>query len=400
MATQPIAIAGAGIAGFTTALYLGRKGHQVHIFEAAKELSEVGAGLQLSANPIKCMQTLGLLPAIKSHAVCPASIYIRSGQDGAHLANVPLGQIAEQRYGASYYVIHRADLQRVLLDAALACPNIQLHLNNGIYNAESNKDGIRLTGPNLKSNAQLPETFGLLIGADGVRSNIRQNVFGYEGAQHTGFVAYRATVEPSFDMQHLLNNSGLWLGSKSHIVHYPIKNGKLLNIIAVTRESWTNDNWSHPCSPQEVQKHFRNWAPDALRLLRAPHEWTRWSLCSVNAEHPWSKGSVALIGDAAHAILPFSAQGAAMAIEDAAILAKAIEKLGPTPAALKAYEKSRKPRIRKMKKLVWRNGIIYHMDMPFRLARDFVMRTKKPEHLLAGLDWVYNWTTDQELTSL
>lgn len=398
MAAQSIAVAGAGIAGLTTALYLGRKGYDVHIFDAATELSEVGAGLQLSANPLKCLQALGLLPALKSHAVCPAAIYIRSGQDGSHLGTVPLGQVAEQRYGASYLVIHRADLQRVLLDAVHHCQNVTVHLDNPIESAQITASGVRLIGPKLAGTPiPLPKEYGLLLGADGVRSQIRQNFMGYPGAQHTGYVAYRTTIEPSFDMQHLLNNSGLWLGPDAHMVHYPIKNGRQLNIIAVTKEDWTNDTWSHPCVSQDVRKHFRSWTPDALRLLHSPKSWTRWSLCGVDDRLPWTKDRVALIGDAAHAMLPFSAQGAAMAIEDAAILIKAMDKLGPTPQALEAYEASRKPRIQKMKKLVNRNGRIYHMGMPGRLVRDLVMRTRKPEQLLSTLDWVYTWTADQEL---
>ncbi len=395
MIPKNIAIAGAGIAGLTAALYLARKGHSVFLFDAAPELSEVGAGLQLSPNAMRCLQALGLGPALMSRSVSPASVNIRSGHDGSQLATVPLGRIAEDRYGAPYYVIHRADLQQLLQEAVLNTPEITLHLGTPIENAEISGDKVRLKGPAFsQALPATPEQFDLLIGADGARSRIRQNTVGGAPAKHTGFVAYRATVEPPFDLEHLLSTSGLWLARDAHLVQYPIKNGKLLNIVAIAKETWEEDTWSHPVGRDHVRKHFRNWTPDALRLVYLPETWTRWSLCEVDTRPAWTKGPVTLIGDAAHAILPFSAQGAAMAIEDAAVLSKMVDKHGATPQALQAYESARRPRIEKMAKLVKKNDWVYHMGSPLRIARDLVMRSSTPTQLLDRLNWVYEWTPE------
>lgn len=393
MIPKNIAIAGAGIAGLTAALYLSRKGHSVHLFDAATELSEVGAGIQLSANAMRCLQALGLGPALMSRAVSPASVNVRSGHNGAHLATVPLGRIAEDRYGAPYYVIHRADLQALLVEAANETSEISLHLQTTIEDASIAGETVTLHGPAFaQDNSDIPRQFDLLIGADGVRSKIRQNTLGNPGPQHSGFVAYRATVEPPFNLEHLLSTSGLWMASNAHLVQYPVKNGKFLNIVAVTKENWNHDSWSHPVGSEEVRKHFRKWTPEALRLVFLPEAWTRWALCENDIKPAWTKGPITLIGDAAHAMLPFAAQGAAMAIEDAAVLSKMVDIHGATPQALQSYEDARRPRIERMSKLVKQNEWIYHMGFPLRLARDLVMRSQSPEQLLDRVDWVYKWT--------
>ncbi len=397
MILKNIAIAGAGIAGLTAALYLARKGHSVFLFDAAPELSEVGAGLQLSPNAMRCLQALGLGPAsCPDPSPPPASTFAPVMTLTAR--HSPARRIAEDRYGAPYYVIHRADLQQLLLEAVLNTPEITLHLGTPIESAEISGDKVKLDRPAFsQARPGTPEQFDLLIGADGVRSKIRQNTVGGAPAKHTGFVAYRATVEPPFDLEHLLSTSGLWLARDAHLVQYPIKNGKLLNIVAIAKEKWEEDTWSHPVGRDHVRKHFRNWTPDALRLVYLPETWTRWSLCEVDTRPAWTKGPVTLIGDAAHAILPFSAQGAAMAIEDAAVLSKMIDKHGATPQALQAYESARRPRIEKMTKLVKKNDWVYHMGFPLRIARDLVMRSSTPSQLLDRLNWVYEWTPEDTI---
>ncbi len=395
MIPKNIAIAGAGIAGLTAALYLARKGHRIFLFDTAPELSEVGAGIQLSPNAMRCLQTLGLGPALMSRAVSPASVNIRSGQDGSQLTTVPLGRIAEDRYGIPYYVIHRADLQQLLLEAVKNTPEVTLRLGTRVESAEINGDTVKLKGTAFaESLAGTPDQFDLLIGADGVRSSIRQNALGGVAAKHTGFVAFRATAEPPFNLEPLLSTSGLWLARNAHLVHYPVKNGKLLNIVAITKEDWKEDTWSHPVGSAHVRKQFRNWTPEALHLVYLPKTWTRWALCEVDIRPAWTQGPVTLIGDAAHAILPFSAQGAAMAIEDAAVLSVMIGKHGATPQALQAYEAARRPRIEKMSKLVKWNNRVYHMGFPLRIARDLMMRSNTPGQLLNRLNWIYEWTPE------
>ncbi|MDX5594626.1 FAD-dependent oxidoreductase [Pseudovibrio sp. SPO723] len=394
MSTMPIAISGAGVAGMSTALHLAKKGHEVHLFEAAAELSEVGAGLQLSANALRCLEPLGLLPALKAVATAPLSIEMANGRAGSKLTSIPLGTHAEEKYGLPYLVIHRADLQNVLKEAIWAEPNITLHLGCRIQNAVQHEDGVSLEGG--LCGRQLETRYACLIAADGVWSKIRKNALNLPPAEFSGRVAYRTTVPIEGVPEHMRNTTGLWMGNKSHLVHYPVHNGSMLNIVAIRREDWHEEHWAYTASTLELRKAFEDWQDEPRQILELSENWTRWALCGLRPDGPWHKGQIALIGDAAHAMLPFMAQGAAMGIEDAYILSSAIEKLGTTSEAFAAYEKARKPRVARVVRQAINNERIYHLPMPGYFARDMVLKTSSPESLLAKFDWIYGWKPEDD----
>lgn len=389
MKRMPIAISGAGIAGMVCALHLARNGHTVHLFEAAKDLSEVGAGLQLSANALRCLKPLGLLEELKAPATRPNSVEIGNGRTGAHLASIPLGDHAQTKYGTPYLVIHRADLQRVLKQALERHQAIHLHLGCPVDDAMEQVDGVRLIGA-LPTHLE-DHPFACLVAADGVWSKIRTNTLRLPSAEFSGRVAYRTTVPIEGLSDRLRTTTGLWMGNKSHLVHYPVHSGKLLNIVAIRREEWKAEHWAYTASTIELRRAFDDWADEPRQILELGENWTRWALCGIQPDTSWHQGRIALIGDAAHAMLPFMAQGAAMGIEDACILAGALEKHSDIPTAFARYEASRKPRVFKVSRQAVNNERIYHLPIPGCYARDLVLRTSSPDSLLSKFDWIYNW---------
>ncbi|MTI19351.1 hypothetical protein E1162_19080 [Rhodobacteraceae bacterium RKSG542] len=388
MKKNRIAIAGGGIAGLTSALFLAKQGFSVDIFEASPVLSEVGAGLQLSPNACHCLAEIGLLGKLEEVATKPEGIMMMSGRSGKPLTTIPLGEAARQRYDAPYLVIHRADLQSVLREAAEENPSITLALGSSVENIRETDSELFIK---LGTEEEEKGAYSLLIGADGVWSSIRTNVLDLSPAVHSGRVAYRATIPAKGLGKKYLVNTGLWLGDKAHVVHYPVQNGKALNIVVLTVENWTAKDWSHPADRAQVLEVLKAWPDDVRSLVNKATNWTRWALCGVIPGEPLVKGRVALVGDAAHAMLPFMAQGAAMGIEDAAVLASHIQELGPEPDALIAYQTERQPRVNKVAQTALRNEKIYHQRMPASLARDMVLKNMPADKLLAGFDWIYEW---------
>ncbi|WP_162265096.1 FAD-dependent monooxygenase [Polycladidibacter stylochi] len=402
MARGKIAIAGAGIAGMTCALYLARYGYNVNLFEAAPALSEVGAGLQLSPNAVACLAQLGLQEPLEEVAIKPDSIDVFTAATGRKLTAIPLGNYASKRYAAPYYVIHRADLQTLLATAVNECANITTHLNSSVVSANIEGEKLslnleptcnkrELANGLLETKGTTTAEFDLLLAANGVWSSLRKQLQ-LPPAKYSGRVAYRATIGASHLPANMRQNTGLWLGHKAHLVHYPVSAGTQLNIVAIVHEDWQQQDWSHQTTIDNLLPHFKNWSPKITRYLTEAHCWTRWALCHILPGDCWSKGRIALLGDAAHAMTPFMAQGAGMAIEDAAVLAQQIGKFGATPVALTAYANERRERAEKVAKTALANERIYHLPAPLSLGRNMVMRTTPPSILLGKYDWIYNWT--------
>ena len=392
--THPIIIAGAGIGGLTAALALSEKGHHVIVVERAAELAEVGAGLQLSPNACRVLVNLGVLELLDQKAVAPQSLRIFSARSGNEITRIALGKQIAARYGAPYLVIHRADLQHALFDKAKAQERISFRFNSEIIDCD------RAPGADLNCRIRLTNDLErisakALIGADGVWSKTRNRIPGHAEAAYSGLTAYRATLPADEVDKAFLTDTGLWLGPNAHLVHYPIRGGKEFNLVGLVPEKWTEEGWSATANRQQFLRHFQKWSPRLTTLLEKPDTWLKWALCGVNANRPWTDGKLTLLGDAAHAMLPFAAQGAAMAIEDAAVLAS----LFPTTtndisAVFKAYESVRKPRVIKVQQTAVENGRIYHLSGPMAFGRDTVMRLMPPEKLSARQDWIYGWKLD------
>ena len=393
--SNPIVVAGAGIGGLTASLALQKSGHQVILIERAEELSEVGAGLQLSPNALKVLDGLGLSQDLRNVGCAPDSVRIRSARNGADLARVPLGKAIEHRHGAPFLVIHRADLQSVLYRKAVETGGIDIRLGTTVTSAAAQADHILRCGYTNTAGGTGSLDAGLLVAADGVWSKLRQTIPDHNKPKFSGQVAYRSTIPASEIPDEFLKETGLWLGKNAHVVHYPVRSGKEFNIVALVAEDWQDETWSAPADRQEFLHMFDQWPVDLRNLLAKSHAWLKWALCGVPGDGPWIRGRIALLGDAAHAMLPYMAQGAAMAIEDAAVLARLLPLDGSDPAAaLRTYERVRRPRVCEVQSLALRNRQVFHLSGLPAAARDTVLKLMPEDRLAARFDWLYGWTPD------
>lgn len=389
MPALTITIIGAGMGGLTAALAFARKGHEVAIVEQAPELSEVGAGLQISPNASRILAALGLAGALEGPMHCPARIALRDGRSLSEIAYVPGGDWARRHWGAPYGVLHRAELQSVLLDAVRKHPNCHLHTGHRFspQPGESVDDALAtITG-------KRPQ---LVVGADGVWSAMRSHVPGALPPRFSGQVAWRFLIDAAHAASVLdTGNVTAFLGPSTHLVAYPLDHGRQINMVAIAAGRDPGRIWDakeRPADRATLLNAFSRWHPAIARLLREAPEMTYWPLYEV-PDGRWSDGNkLVLIGDAAHAMTPFAAQGAAMAIEDGFELAEAVGD-GSTAigSALTGFEHRRRARIAKARSRAAFNRFAYHARGPIRLGRDLVLALKSPESLAADLDWLYGY---------
>jgi salicylate hydroxylase len=386
-------IVGAGIGGLTAALALGRAGFRVAIFEREAVLEEFGAGLQLTPNATRILARLDALEAVQTRAMAPSAIRILRGRNGALLSRLPL-ESAPSRWGAPYLVLHRADLQRALIERIAREPNITLSL--GVEVAGLASDEVGVTIGVKRGSINLRERGDFLIGADGLRSILRERLGlgARDEALFSGRVAFRAQIEASLVPESLRRPEvTLRLGARAHLVHYPLRQGAIVNLVAVIESGWRpkpgEDPWDGAADRVSLERAFADWAPEARSLIVSAPEWRAWPLYDRMALARFALGRVALIGDAAHPMLPFLAQGAAQAIEDAGALADCLQ-ASPEPAeALAAYSRRRAPRAARVQAEARAQARLYHLSGPLALARDFGMRALGAERLLGRYDWLY-----------
>jgi salicylate hydroxylase len=396
-ATRTAVIAGAGIGGLTAALSLARAGLHVVILEQAERLEETGAGIQLSPNASRVLLDLGLGDRLRAAAVAPTALRVLRARDGHEIVRMPLAQVAE-RFGAPYWVIHRGDLQAALLEAVQANPNIKLVLGTRVDRFAVNADGITVQGlyalPNAKVPARVDTEGSLLIGADGIWSAVRALLGDKIRPRFARRVAWRALVPTEMAAKPAREPMvNLWLGQRSHLVHYPVAGGAQINIVAITEDRWDAPGWSTASMPAEVLARYPlgAWSRHARDLIGMPDHWLKWALHERAPLSRWGDGPITLLGDAAHPVLPFLAQGAALAIEDAAVLAAEITAHpADTVQALRAYETRRRPRATRAQHTARQTGRIYHRGVDAFL-RDTVMRMLGGERLLQRYDWIYEW---------
>jgi salicylate hydroxylase len=386
-----VLIAGAGIGGLTAALALARQGFGVKLFEQAEKLEETGAGIQLSPNATRVLLALGIADRLKPAIVEPVAIRLRAGRSGRDIATMPLGGPMRERYGAPYWVIHRADLQKVLLEAVADEPRIALALGAKIDGFTADAAGVHASV--ARGNASAQYDGSALIGADGLWSRVQALLGDNAQPRFAGRSAFRAVVPAALlqDGEPVVN---LWIGPDGHLVRYPIRAGTAVNIVAVTSDRWHSPTWSTDATRDEMLARFPRsaWASDARDLLSAPPHWQKWALYDRAPSAPRGHGPVTLLGDAAHPMLPFLAQGAAMAIEDAAVLAGEFARSPDDPsAALRNYEAARAPRTARVQRAARENDFRYHLRQPAAFLRDTALRALGGERLLAQYDWIYRW---------
>jgi salicylate hydroxylase len=390
--TRNVIIAGAGIGGLTAALTLARAGLRTTVLEQAPQLEEAGAGIQLTPNATRILLQLGLGDELARTAVEPEAIRVLSGPSAREVIRIPLGRYAANRYGTPYWVIHRGDLQMALANAARTSRDIALKLACRVEDYASHRNGVSVLA---RCAGEIVQEQGIaLVGADGVWSAVRDRLRRQNPPKFRHRTAWRAFVPATaLDERWREPMVNLWMGMDSHLVHYPIKGGALVNIVAIVDDEWSEPGWSASGEPAEVLRRFArwSWAEAAREIVAAPQRWQKWALFERGKPAPGS-GAVTLLGDAAHPTLPFLAQGGAMAIEDAAVLAASLADSDVNPAkALRAYERARRSRTAKVQKLARRQGRIYGQTGPEAIIRNFVMRQLGGPKLLARYDWLFGF---------
>ena len=396
-ASRTIFVAGAGIGGLTAALALAAKGFRVVILEKAERLEEAGAGLQLSPNASRVLIDLGLQSRLAAGAVIPEAISIMSARSGGEIVRLPLGEAASARAGAPYWVMHRADLQAALQAEVNNCPDIELRLGCQFEDTAAHAKG--LTVVQRSGTARRQEVAQALIGADGIWSTVRQHLFPQVKPVFSGLIAWRGTLEATqLPREYASRRVQLWMGPNAHLVAYPISGARQINVVAVVPGTWNRPGWSAPGDVGEIKTVFASspWPSAARMMIGAVDEWRKWALFTVPGGGEWTSGAIALLGDAAHAMLPFAAQGAGMAIEDAAVLANCLAETqserGPTiPVAMQRYARLRRPRVSRVQRAARTQGRIYHLTGAAAYARDLAIRTMGPQRMLARQDWIYDW---------
>jgi salicylate hydroxylase len=368
--SKKIVIAGAGIGGLCAALALAKHGFDVAIYEQSSHLGEVGAGLQLSPNAIHVLQALGIADKVKAKAFRPKSAVMRHFQTGKTYFTVPLADTATQKYGADYLHIHRADLHRTLLDACQSM-EVSIHLGQAVESYQH--DFQNLTSQNLIIYLANGESLkaGVLIGADGIKSKVQACMLGQTSAEFTGQVAWRGVVEVKKLPYELIKpNANLWVGPGKHFVSYYLRGGDLVNFVAVQeRTDWQKESWNEPGDINELRQTFDGWHPEVTKLLAATESCFLWALFDRQPLNQWTDSNVALLGDACHPMLPFLAQGAAMAIEDSYALAHCLASDTDTHTALQTYQNIRLPRSRDIQLNARKNAALYHMSSPIEEAK-------------------------------
>jgi salicylate hydroxylase len=381
-----VLIVGGGIGGLTLGVALARSGLSATVLERSAFADETGAGIQLGPNATRALAGLGVLDAVESIAFRPDSLRLFDGLSGAVLATVPLGRVAEERYGAPYLTFHRADLHAALLASCRAADQIELRDGFDVAEIESLPRGVMATG----AHGTKIEGWSL-IAADGLWSRLRNRIAPSADLRFSGATAWR-TLLPRDQVPSPFNASmvGLWLGPRAHLVHYPVRGGRDLNIVALVEGGTAEQGWNLRADPDVLLPAFHRWSAPARTLLESIGNWRCWSLFQLNPLKRWNAGHMALLGDAAHPVLPYLAQGAALAIEDAVVLADRLQACGGEPVtAFARYEALRMKRATHVQFRAAQFGRIYHLRGPAALARNFVLRRRRPEALLGSFDWLY-----------
>ena len=385
--THPLIISGGGIGGLAAALVLARDGHAVTVLEQAASFGEIGAGIQLGPNIFRMFDYLGLTEVINRVAFFPTGLGMNDVCTGEKVVRVPLGDVARATYGFPYGVIYRADLHQVFLDACKAQPQVKLRTSAKVESFDQSTSGVTVT---ISSGEKIDGC--ALIGADGMWSKIREVVVGDGKPRVSGHIAYRAVLKREDVPAHLWSDDvTLWGGEKTPLVHYPLRRGELFNLVAVFHSNKSDEGWNTFGDTSELTERFLDACPQVKELLGKIETWKRWVLCDREPVKNWTDRRVTLLGDAAHPMLQYLAQGAGQAIEDAVVLREALRfTRGDVQQAFQKYQQARYLRTGRVQLTARFYGDIYHASGVQRELRNQMFQGGHESAGFAGLKWMYD----------
>jgi 3-hydroxybenzoate 6-monooxygenase len=390
MKDRPVLIVGGGIGGFAAALALARKNIPVHLLEQSTELKEIGAGIQLGPNVFRMFDVLGVRDAMSHWAVFPDNLVMRDALTGDEVTRLPAGDLLTKRFGYPYAVIHRADLHNVLVDAVKQLPLAKISTGVKIVRYEDKADRVVV----MTEDGQQFEGSSL-IGADGLWSVVRSQLRGDGPPRVSGHIAYRGVIPTPAVPKHLQeNNVVLWAGPKTHLVHYPLHRGDVYNLVVVFHSDRYEEGWDTYGDPEELHLKFREQHPKVREYLSMVNEWKMWVLCDREPVRDWTQGRVTLLGDAAHPMLQYLAQGACMAIEDACVLAKYYAESPADPnGAFLRYQQARYLRTTRVQITARLYGELYHAADATADFRKQMLYGRSAEQAYNGMAWLYDGVT-------
>src|SRR6266446_6934405 len=386
----PIVIAGGGIGGLAAAHALARKGFTVRVLEQAAEFREIGAGIQLGPNVFRALERLGLKEAVLADAHRPPAMEMRCALSGERVTRIPLDDPRfREKFKQPYAVTHRHDLHSVFINACKNNNRIALETGQSVEDFEQDDTGVSVilqSGERIRGRA--------LIGCDGMWSKVRDKVVGDGKPLVSGHIAYRAVLTREEVPEDLWRPDViLWAGPRTHLVHYPLRRGELYNLVAVFHSDRYVEGLNGEADAGELWAHFKDQRPEVLRMLERIETWRMWVLCDREPVKDWCKGRVALLGDAAHPMLQYLAQGAAMATEDAVCLAeKVAADPANLPAALYAYNEQRYLRTARVQIMARVYGDFYHARGPAAELRNQMLASRTPEQSYESVAWLYSGT--------
>ncbi len=383
----PILISGGGIGGLAAAMVLAQDGYAVSVLEQAETFGEIGAGIQLGPNIFRMFDYLGLTEVINRVAFFPTGLGMNDVRTGEKVVRVPLGDVARATYGFPYGVIYRADLHQVFLNACKAQPNVTLRTNAKVESFDQTANSVTVT----LANAEKVEG-SALIGADGMWSKIREAIVGDGKPRVSGHIAYRAVLKREDVPAHLWSDDvTLWGGEKTHLVHYPLRRGELFNLVAVFHSNKYDEGWNTFGDTAELTERFADACPQVKELLGKIETWKMWVLCDREPVKNWTDRRVTLVGDAAHPMLQYLAQGAGQAIEDAVVLREALRSTrGDLQKAFQKYQQARYLRTGRVQLTARFYGDIYHAAGVQRELRNQMFQGGTESAGFAGLKWMYD----------
>jgi salicylate hydroxylase len=382
----PFLIVGGGIGGLAAAVALSRKGFPAHVIERAAQFGEIGAGIQLGPNIFRAFSRLGLRDAIMADAWRPPGMEMRCALSGELVTRIPLGEPFRAHFQEDYAVTHRADMHKTILKAAEASPLVKLETNRNVVDWQDDGEKVRV------QMADGGEAVGrALIGCDGLWSLVRQRIVGDGKPRVSGHIAFRGVLKKADVPPDLWRpDVVLWAGPRTHLVHYPLRRGELYNLVSVFHSDRYEEGWDAEGSLAELIGHFKGQRPEVLRMLEKIEAWRMWVLCDREPVKEWSKGLVTLLGDSAHPMLQYLAQGANMAVEDAVQLAEEVT-VRPTdlPAAFRAYQQARYLRTGKVQIMSRVYGQFYHAAGVTAELRNQMLAPRTPEQAYEAASWLY-----------